>query len=174
MASEAAGPGCSESDCRSHANESLEWTSSVKLKHVCVNVSDVDRSVRFYEEALGFEKVSGGELAGAAVEQTMLLPAGARGSYAFLAGGDSSTLVELVQWIDIETDAPAVEPGSRGYLFLSFRTDPGEMAVLTGRIKGAGGSCRPIERAVVGSRTVNVMIAMDPDGNLIEFVSMEK
>jgi catechol 2,3-dioxygenase-like lactoylglutathione lyase family enzyme len=140
----------------------------MKLNHVAVNVSNRERSIQFYSNAFGLEVVTTIELAGAALEGTMRVPPGTTARSAFLAAGDGATQVELIEWQPAST-AEASRPATTGLLLLSFRTDPQTLQQLPSVITAAGGRCpSSIETTVIGPRTVHVLVAEDPDGNLVE------
>ncbi len=140
------------------------------LSHLGVCVSDLDRSVRFYCEALGFEKaeshVIGSEFAALMdfddVEVTSQ----------FVRRGN--TAIELLCF----TEPTAFGDGVRravnqlGLTHLSFRVR--DVAAAAGRIVEAGGSVVEASRTVIdlGGTELEFVYCTDPDGVRIELMDL--
>ena len=122
---------------------------AVRVGHVHLRVADLDRSIAFYRDALGFTVQADGREAG--------LPA------AFLAAGDYHSHVALST---LDTDgATPPPPGHTGLYHVAFRyPDRAELARAVRRLVEHDW---PIDHATDHAATVSVYIA-DPDGNGIE------
>ena len=87
------------------------------FSHVCVGVSDIERSLAFYTEVLGMDVVFDVELDGAGLDAVTGMTGGKRRMVGGLIG---VTMVELLSLGDI----PAVPQGPHlGYTNMSFRVD---------------------------------------------------
>ncbi len=141
-------------------------TSGHRLTHIGLCVSDLERSVRFYCLALGFEecgrlRVDGHETArllgvpGLVLDLVYLRRDGFR--------------LELLSY-----PAPGVHGKRRprrmnavGFTHLSFRVD--DPAAFVAGIERLGGRARP-ERTVTFEGGNRGLMATDPDGNWIELI----
>jgi len=144
------------------------------FSHVGVCVSDLERSTRFYTEALGFREVftmrMGDEVA-ATMEMTTDDPGGIRFETCLLARDD--VLVELLHWLEpTATGDGERRPMDRfGMTHLCFRVDA--VDDLVEAVERCGGTAHRSTRSVlpgagVGGADVVLMYFTDPDGTRIE------
>jgi glyoxylase I family protein len=137
------------------------------LTHIGICVSDIERSIRFYRDALGFACVSELEVAGEPASSLLRLQdVQLRAVYLERDG----VRIELLYYT-----APSRKPAARphemndlGFTHLSFRVDDVE-ATISG-LRDAGAAV--LEDTVVnvpGMGTVAAFVT-DPDGVLIELV----
>lgn len=139
---------------------------TVVLDHFTINVSDLDRSTRFYCEGLDFrfarEQVVGDEGAGPALVER---PFRVRSRY--LEGGGVLLVLN-------RTEVPAAPlPAYRralGLANLAVRVD--DLEARAARLVALGGTLAPSSRASFPYQgmTVDVLVVRDPDGLPIELI----
>jgi len=142
------------------------FARTARLTHIGLCVSDLDRSLRFYIDGLGFEEIgrmitdepdSGKilEVDGAAVELVYLSRDGFR--------------LELIDFRQPGVETPeARRPVNRvGLTHFAFRVD--DLDAWCERIRGAGGTVldHTASRFVTGNRGIMVV---DPDGTRVELI----
>ncbi len=139
--------------------------SVMRLTHVGVCVRDLERSLRFYCEGLGFRERSRLEVAGDAVD-TLLELSDTRLRAVYLER--DGVVLELLHFDDVAADDAPRPMNRTGLTHLSFRVDDLD-AALAGLV-AAGGA------VLEGTRTENpefgagAVFATDPDGTRIELV----
>jgi len=148
----------------------------VRIDHVNIVVTDMERSVRFYAEALGlrrgFEKI----LEGPWIETvTGLL--GARAHCVFMAPDDAATRLELIQYLTPEGESiPANRlPQTVGLRHFGFLVEDLDAAVE--RLRGAGAVLisEPVEVPFQVGRLGRKRLCYfhDPDGVVLEVAAYE-
>lgn len=139
------------------------------FSHVGVCCSDLERSTRFYTEALGFRHVftmeMGDEVA-ATMEQTNI-----RFQSRMLARGD--VRVELLHWLDPQASGPTTRrPMTQlGITHLCFRVDDLESAVA--KVEECGGAVHRQTFSQLdggGAVPVRLIYVTDPDGVRVELM----
>jgi catechol 2,3-dioxygenase-like lactoylglutathione lyase family enzyme len=145
-------------------------TDNITWSHVAVCVSDLDRSLTFYTEGLGFSEAARWEF-GAEWGPALEVPGDIKVTSVFLTHHDGRAL-ELESWSE-----PGVEgqPSDRrnllGFTHLSFRVDDPDAIAL--HLEAWGGQILDATRTEMadpsGSTTIVVFVA-DPDGLRIELV----
>ncbi len=146
----------------------------MRIDHVNIVVTDMERSVRFYSELLrlrrGFETV----LQGAWVERVTGLP-GARAHCVFMETDDPGVRVELLQYLapeggSFEENRLANTGGLRHLAFTL--EEAAELDALAERLRGAGVEVVsepvtvPFRVASLGQK--RLFYFYDPDGTLLE------
>jgi glyoxylase I family protein len=131
------------------------------FSHVCVGVSDMDRSLAFYKEALGMDVVFDVELEGASMESVT----GQSGAKGRMVGG-------LIGGAVIELLALGDEPvsGRRtriGYTNISFRCDDLDAVYQQALALGLRPQQEPVD---IGG--VRMFFVADPDGTPIELIEL--
>ncbi len=131
------------------------------FSHVCIGVSDMDRSLAFYREVLGMDVVFDVELEGASME-SVTGRSGARGR--MVGGLIGGAVIELLAL----GDEPTGRPGPRiGYTNISFRCDDLDAA----HRRALELDQRPLQEPVeIGG--VRMFFLTDPDGTPIEFIEL--
>jgi lactoylglutathione lyase len=144
------------------------------FSHVGVCCTDLDRSTRFYCDALGFRELFTVEL-GPEVAATMEIDGRFRSR--MLARDDLR--LELLHWLE----PPAHGEGRRrpmdslGMTHLCFRVDDvDELGAIATAAIAAGGAVHPATRSVqdgigLGGGPVKTMYLTDPDGVRVEVMS---
>lgn len=122
---------------------------AVRVGHVHLRVSDLDRAITFYRDSLGFTLVADGRAAGI--------------DAAFLAAGDYHHHIGLNTWESAGSTPPP--PGHTGLYHVAFLyPDRRELADAIERLRDHG---HPIDHGTDHGANVSVYLA-DPDGNGIE------
>jgi len=142
-----------------------------ELVHVNINVSDIDRSLAFYE-ALGFEVMHVfGERDTSGSWKPMEMR-GRRCRGAVMSLGDhprAATKIELLEWVEPKTEpAPPRTATQAGVARVALRTK--NLMSFTERLRAAGVEFEsaPIEIDVVGAS--RFVLFRDPDGTLLELI----
>jgi len=137
-----------------------------RYTHVGICVSDLDRSLKFYREVLGFEELGRLDLEGAPVDQLNQLK-DVKVRTAFL--GRDGARVELIEFQSPGWVGPqAVRPMNQlGLTHLAFRV--ADLDAVCARIEAAGGGLLRETRMEHPGPT-RVIMATDPDGLRVELV----
>ncbi|MFO8010504.1 MAG: VOC family protein [Dehalococcoidia bacterium] len=127
--------------------------------HLTMVVSDMDRSLDFYKDILGFEVLFDVNLEGPDLE-TMVGTAGAKGR--MVGGLLGGSRVELLCF-----EHPKYEktPQGLGYGNMSLRVDDAAAAYATAKRMGIPTGSEPVD--IVGHK---MFMVLDPDGTEIEIV----
>jgi glyoxylase I family protein len=147
-------------DERDHDVAACDTGLAVKaFSHLCVGVSDLERSLEFYRRLLGFDVVFDVELEGASLEAVT----GASGARGRMVGGlVGGAMVELLALGS--TEAPVAGP-HLGYTNMSFSVT--DLDAAHRRVLDLG--YRPAQDPVeIGG--VRMFFVNDPDGTPIELV----
>jgi catechol 2,3-dioxygenase len=122
---------------------------AVRVGHIHLRVADLDRSIAFYRDGLGFGVVADGR------------PLGLEA--AFLAAGDYHHHIGLNTWESAGAAPPP--PGHTGLYHVAFLyPDRRELVAAVGRLRDHGYA---IDHATDHGGTVSVYLD-DPDGNGVE------
>lgn len=140
------------------------------FSHRGICVADVDASIRFYQQALGFEIQenhprlegpwldAGTEIAGAALRAQMLRDA-------------AGVTIELLYFQAPGSNGPRTRPplNQFGLTHLAFNVDDIDAAI--DRVRTAGGQVHLATRVYYDANNAEIVYANDPDGVRIELVS---
>lgn len=131
------------------------------FSHVCIGVSDIERSLAFYTAILGMDVVFDVELDGAGLDTVTGMTGGKGRMVGGLIGG---TMVELLSLGDI----PAVPEGPHlGYTNMSFRVEDLDAAHAALQRHDGVHVTPPVDIA-----GVRMFFVYDPDGTPIELIEL--
>ncbi len=140
------------------------------FSHIGIQVTDLDRSIRFYSDVFGFAELYRLDFKDNEVAATMEQEGAFRS--AMLLRDD--VRIELLQWVDV----PVSGSGERkpmtelGFTHLSFRVDG--IDDLTEAVVAAGGAVHPQTLSYVGAdpaTSTGLLYYTDPDGTRIEVMT---
>lgn len=142
------------------------------IHHVALTVSDLERSVAFYCDVLGFRKTLDMTLSGPGIERLARLRPGSKMRSVILQQG-RATVGEL-ELIAVEPPPPDPDrpkrAGELGVFLISFEVTDEEMTEVYRRLQGKGVRCfsEPQTLELRGYGPIEAVIFEDPDGNLLE------
>jgi len=135
------------------------------FSHVCISVSDAERSLAFYRDGLGLEVIFDIDLAGPGMESATGEP-GAHGRMIGLrVPGPGGVTVELLAFGHTRAADPGARPPT-GYTNISLSVDDLDAAYEALECGGIRPLQRPFE---VGG--VRMFFVADPDGTAIEIIA---
>jgi catechol 2,3-dioxygenase-like lactoylglutathione lyase family enzyme len=150
--------------------------SITPLHHVVLSVTDMERSLAFYGDVLGFRPNLQSPVEG--YEGYLHMPAGSTGRMAMLAAGDERSLgmIELIQW-DVPGGVepkPPKRPGDPGVFMLALEVHDEKLTDVVARWDGLDvmqwSPITPVN--LDGYPEFSTMIIEDPDGLLIELIEL--
>ena len=147
-----------------------------EIHHVALAVSDMERSIAFYRDILGFRKTLDMPLNSPGLERLLRLRPGTTGRSVIMQQGLSTVgEVELVQFFPAPT-APTPPKGVSGIgaFLLSFEVKNEELDAVYQRILQKGIACysEPQVVELPGYGSMRAIIFEDPDGQMIELVQL--
>ena len=131
------------------------------FSHICIGVSDMDRSVDFYRRLFGMDVVFDVELEGPSLE-TVTGQSGAKGR--MIGGLIGGVMVELLG-LGAKKSPPAGREPRTGYTNISFAFDDLDAAYARVQALGFRAAQAPVD---IGG--VRMFFVNDPDGTPIELV----
>lgn len=141
--------------------------SAVRLDHVSVTTSDLDRSIVFYRDVVGLPVAGSGELEGAELE-TLLRRPGARARWAELALGGGRVL-ELLQYLAPHEDAIDQRPWRAGSTHIGLQVE--SLDAVLARLAHVGVEVSEVVTlSEPGWEGVRCVYSSDPDGVTIELL----
>ena len=147
-----------------------------EIHHVALAVSDMERSVAFYRDILGFRKTLDMPLGSSSLERLLRLRPGTTGRSVIMQQGLSLVgEVELVQFSPAPSmPTPPKGAGGLGAFLLSFEVRGEELAAVYQRLLQTGISCysEPQELELSKYGRIRAVVFEDPDGQLIELVQL--
>jgi len=138
-----------------------------RFSHVGLCVRDLDRSLRFYRDGLGFREVSTVELAGEPSATLLELP-DVRLRARFLER--DGLRLELLHYATPGASSDGTPPpmNRAGLTHLSFRVDDLDAALA--KLTALGGAARPGTRIAATLVKAHAIFVTDPDGTRIELI----
>jgi glyoxylase I family protein len=132
------------------------------FSHVCINVSDMERSLAFYRDVLGLRVIFDVELAGQGLD-AVTREAGARGRMVGCLVPGSRVTIELLSF---GHRAPAARRPSGGTGYSNIALTVGDLSAAWAALDARG--ARPQPPVEVGG--VRMFFLADPDGTPIEII----
>ncbi|HEV7526890.1 MAG TPA: VOC family protein [Acidimicrobiia bacterium] len=141
---------------------------SVRPSHLGLCVGDLERSLRFYCEGLGFTKAEGYDLDDqmlAGLDRALEVTGPVRLRSQMITNGDLK--IELLHFAEpLSTGAPSPSRGQIGFTHLSFFVDDAD--AVAAQLEQLGGTILPDTRAQLG---YEVVFLADPDGARVELMA---
>ncbi len=148
-----------------------------EIHHAALTVSDLERSVAFYRDALGFRKVLDMKADSPANARLLRMPAKGFGLRSIMMAQGSSAVgqIELMQ---VQPMADEQTPPKRfndlGICLLSFEVKGEPLADVVKRLRDMGvkffSDLEEID--IAGYAPMKAVMFEDPDGNLLELVQL--
>ena len=137
--------------------------------HISVRVSDLDRSIRFYTEAVGGTLLTEPVVRnGPIIDEVFGQGAEARMCF---VGFDSNS-VELWQFLNPVTPIPYSDQPRLGIMHFAITIDDVDAAAA--RVVAGGGKLRfPVKDLGGGDTPARFVYCEDPDGNVFEFLDTD-
>jgi glyoxylase I family protein len=143
------------------------------IDHLNIVVADLERSVRFYTEVLGFTKTNEAYLEGEWIDRIVGLP-GVKGHVAYVVAPAGEPRIELLCYEAPKGTSLAAnsEANTRGLRHVAFQVD--DIAAVVARLRAAGAPVfsEPVRvpagvvRHDAGEKTL--VYFLDPDGVILE------
>lgn len=147
-----------------------------EIHHVALAVSNMERSIAFYRDILGFREILDMPLGGPGLERLMRLRPGTTARSVILQQGPSTIGgLELVQFSPApSTPTPARGAGGLGASVLSFEVRGEELAAVYRRMLEKGIVCysEPQVLEIPGFGAIRAVVFEDPDGQMIELFQL--
>lgn len=138
-----------------------------RLSHIGICVCELERSVAFYRDALGFEEVSRLQVSGPESERLLELAGGAVHAVYLQRDG---TRIELLYYPEAgHQGAPAPRPMNQlGFTHLSLRV--ADLDAVVAAVVSRGGACLDQTRISNEAWRSEAVFVTDPDGVRIELL----
>ncbi len=142
-------------------------SNDIAILHVGICCSDLDRSLAFYTEALGFSHERDiGEI-GAPFDVLIDIPGAKFYAHQLKSG---NTMIELVGYLNHEVSGSSKPRPMNQIGFTHMTLTVGDLAATTAKIKSLGGQV--LENTHTDSDFGSIVFCTDPDGVRIELMQL--
>ncbi|GEM_PF-121250 len=148
-----------------------------EIHHVAINVSDLERSVAFYRDALGFRKVLDMKAGGPVNARMLRLPEKGLSIHSIMMAQGSSTVGEI-ELMQVEprraSPTPPKRPDDLGIWVISFEVKGEPLTDVVKRLRDMKVKFFSDieEMELEGYAPMKAVLFEDPDGNLLELVQL--
>jgi catechol 2,3-dioxygenase-like lactoylglutathione lyase family enzyme len=136
--------------------------------HIGLRVADIERSIRFYREALGGRLVVAPAVREGPYFEEVFGP-GARALVCHVAF--DANAVELWQFLEPVTPIARVEQTALGLMHFGVTVD--DVPATLARVEAAGGRGRFPVKQIAGSAAASFVYCEDPDGHVFELLDVD-
>lgn len=138
------------------------------IHHTSINVTDLERSLKFYRDVLGFEPLFEPEdVTGSGFVKAANLKGVAKFRYTHLKVGDGSTLIELIQFFEPKPGSNAQKVYETGTSHIEFRVRNIDEAKTSLEAKGLRFNTDPIRIGDGPLKGRSYVYFSDPDGLML-------
>jgi lactoylglutathione lyase len=137
--------------------------------HVGIQVADLERSVRFYRDILGFELVFQWNPQADYI-RTMTGYPGADIHAAILRMPGADLFLEILEYRDVEKSPVDTRTANPGTAHMAFFTDDCDGLYAQLKAKGVDSVSEPVSPTIGPNRGGRAVYMIDPDGIRVEFI----
>lgn len=147
------------------------------VHHTNISVTDLERSLAFYRDALGYRVTMRAPVERPEFQRYVRVPEGTTGDMAMLQAGDDPNVgtIELIQWSPpLEQTTPPKRPGDPGPCMLALQVRDETLEEVRDRLAehGIAPWSDVIDISLDGYPPFRGMVVEDPDGVLIELIQL--
>lgn len=146
------------------------------VHHVALTVTDLQRSIAFYRDILGFHPMLDISIEGSNMERLLQLHPGTTGRSVILQqGSEPIGQVELIQFDPpLDPSTKPKRPGDPGVFLLSFQVQDEELQAVYLRLqeRGVRFYTDPQGVSFAGLGSARAVVCEDPDGIMIELIQL--
>jgi catechol 2,3-dioxygenase-like lactoylglutathione lyase family enzyme len=144
-------------------------TAVTGFDHVAITVSEMNRSLAFYRDALGLQEVERHRLEGEGISTMAGKPGVVMNVVRLTTGNPAGILVDLQQYVHPEGPTSTAELGDVAHTHVCFVVGDIEAACAELRARGVTLVSDPVAFELESGR-LRVVFVKDPDGAVIELV----
>lgn len=146
------------------------------LHHVVLSVTDLERSIAFYTDVLGYRKTMEAPVEGEKYQRYLKLPPGTTGRMAMLQADERTMgMVEVIQWTPpLAEVTPPKRPGDPGVCMLAVEVQGQTLDEVVADLEAKGVPLwsEPCGVELDGYPPFHTILVEDPDGLLIELIRL--
>jgi lactoylglutathione lyase len=143
-------------------------TDFQEIHHTALNVTDMERSLKFYREVLGLEPMfEPQEASGERFEKATHIP-GAKIKFTMLKIGNGHTFIELIQYVNPKAKPNQLTISDTGAPHVAFRVDNIDETKAKLESKGVKFNSDPVRIQAGPLKGRSFVYFKDPDGLTLE------